>query len=110
MLRSELRDPLTVRLNPTTASSELLSGALGSYDIEVHAQGGTTVYSATHPAPVAEAIIRALLSGRSTFSVSTDGKVMDAAVRDQWSMGDGSNSSQSGRTTALTSARKVNAI
>lgn len=53
---------------------------LGDYDIEVHAKGGTTVYSATHPAPVAEAIVRALLLGRSTFSVSTDHKVMNAAV------------------------------
>lgn len=53
---------------------------LDSYDIEVHAKGGETVYAATHPAPVAEAIIRALLIGRSTFSVSTDRKAMDAAV------------------------------
>jgi hypothetical protein len=53
---------------------------LDSYDIEVHAKGGATVYSGTHPAAVAEGIIRALLLGRSTFSVSTDRKVMDAAV------------------------------
>jgi hypothetical protein len=53
---------------------------LDSYDIDVHANGGRSVYAATHPPPVAEAIIRAILIGRSTFSVSTDRKVMDNAV------------------------------
>lgn len=53
---------------------------MDSYDIEIHAEGGDTVYSGTHPAPVAESIVRALLLGRSTFSVSTDRKAMDAAV------------------------------
>jgi hypothetical protein len=59
-----------------------VSHLLDSYDIEVHTKGGATVYSATHPRPVAEAIIRALLLGRSTFSVSTDRKAMDIAVND----------------------------
>lgn len=53
---------------------------LGSNDIEIRNRGGTIVYEATHPASVAEVIIRALLWGRSTFSVSTDAKAMDAAV------------------------------
>ncbi len=55
---------------------------LDSYDIEVRAKGGEVVYAATHPRPVAEAIIRAILLGRSTFSVSTDRKTMDDAVND----------------------------
>jgi hypothetical protein len=50
---------------------------LGSYDIQVR-----IVYEATHPAAVAEAIIRALLWGRSMFSVSTNAKQMDAGVTD----------------------------
>ncbi|WP_298253918.1 hypothetical protein [Bradyrhizobium sp.] len=53
---------------------------LDSYDIDVRARGGGSVYSATHPRPVAEAIIRAILLGRSTFSVSTDRKIMNIAV------------------------------
>lgn len=53
---------------------------LDSYDIEIRARGGQTVYAATHPRPVAEAIIRAILLGRSTFSVSTDRKAMDQAL------------------------------
>jgi hypothetical protein len=53
---------------------------LDSYDVEVRAKGGDSVYSGSHPRPVAEAIVRALLLGRSTFSVSTDRMAMDAAV------------------------------
>jgi hypothetical protein len=53
---------------------------LDSYDIQVHTHGGSKVYEATHSRPVAEAIIRALLWGRSQFSVSTDRKAMDHAV------------------------------
>src|SRR2546430_10811492 len=50
---------------------------LDSYDIEVHTKAGAVAYSGTHTRPVAEAIVRALLLGRSTFSVSTDRKAMD---------------------------------
>jgi hypothetical protein len=53
---------------------------LDSYEIKVYAIGGASVYSETHPKPVAEAIIRAILLGRSTFSVSTDRKAMDEAL------------------------------
>jgi len=55
---------------------------LGSYDLQVRTRNGTVVYEATHPAAVAEAIVRALLWGRSTFSVSSDAKKMDAAVNE----------------------------
>ncbi len=55
---------------------------LDSYGIDIRAKGGATVYSHSHPRPVAEAIIRALLMGRSTFSVSTDRKAMDEALND----------------------------
>jgi hypothetical protein len=55
---------------------------LDNYDIQVSTKGNTIVYSGSHPRPVAEGIIRALLLGRSTFSVSTDRKAMDAAVND----------------------------
>lgn len=57
-----------------------VSRLLDIYDVEVYAQNGTKAYSGNHPRPVAEAIIRALLMGRSTFSVSTDRKSMDDAV------------------------------
>src|ERR1700730_3110611 len=50
---------------------------LDSYDIEVHTKTGAVAYSGTHTRPVAEAIVRALLLGRSTFSVSTDRNSMD---------------------------------
>lgn len=53
---------------------------LDSYEIEVISKGGLSVYSETHPRPVAEAIIRGILLGRSTFSVSTDRKAMDEAL------------------------------
>jgi hypothetical protein len=53
---------------------------LDSYDIEVLTRTGAKAYQATHSRPVAEAIIRALLVGRSQFSVSTDRKAMDQAV------------------------------
>jgi hypothetical protein len=53
---------------------------LGSYDLEVRAKGGEVVYAATHPRAVAESIIRAILMGRSTFSVSTDRRTMDDAL------------------------------
>jgi hypothetical protein len=55
---------------------------LDSYEVEIRAKGGSAVYSETHPRPVAEAIVRAILLGRSTFSVSTDRKAMDAALSD----------------------------
>ncbi len=57
-----------------------VSHLLDSNDIEVHTKTGSKAYTATHPRPVAEAIIRALLLGRSTFSVSTNRKAMDDAV------------------------------
>jgi hypothetical protein len=60
---------------------EITTGRLlDTYEIEVRAKGGSAVYSATHPRPVAEATVRAILLGRSTFSVSTDRKAMDQAL------------------------------
>jgi hypothetical protein len=53
---------------------------LDSYDIQVRTRSGSSAYEATHPRPVAEAIIRALLWGRSQFSISTDRSAMDRAV------------------------------
>jgi hypothetical protein len=58
----------------------VLGHLLDSYDVEVNTNTGITAYAATHPRPVAEAIVRALLWGRSTFSVSTNRKAMDEAV------------------------------
>jgi hypothetical protein len=49
-------------------------------DIEVRTQNGDIAYRGSHSKPVAEGIIRALLWGRSQFSVSTDRKTMDEAV------------------------------
>lgn len=57
-----------------------LSHLLDSYDVEITATGGGTVYEGTHPRAVAEGIVRALLWGRSMFSVASDRKVMDRAV------------------------------
>jgi hypothetical protein len=53
---------------------------LDSYEIEVRTRAGGVAYQGTHPRPVAEGIIRALMWGRSQFSVSSDRKVMDEAV------------------------------
>jgi hypothetical protein len=55
---------------------------LDTYEIEVRMQGGNVAYHGVHPKAVAEAIIRALLWGRSQFSVSTDRKAMDNAIND----------------------------
>lgn len=57
-----------------------ISKLFDSYDIEIRAKGGYIVYSATHPRAVAETIVRAILLGRSIFSVSTDPKAMDEAL------------------------------
>jgi hypothetical protein len=51
-----------------------------SCEIEVRTRAGSVAYQGTHPRPVAEAIIRALMWGRSQFSVSSDRKVMEEAV------------------------------
>ena len=53
---------------------------LDSCEIEVRTLAGAIAYKGTHPRPVAEAIIRALMWGRSQFSVSSDRKAMDKAV------------------------------
>lgn len=58
----------------------VLGKLLDTYDVEIRAKGGAVVYSSTHPRSVAEAIVRAILLGRSTFSVSTDRKAMDKAL------------------------------
>lgn len=57
-----------------------VSKLLGSYDIELTDADGKTVYEATLPSSVAEAIIRSVLWGRSAFSVSSDFEVMDRAL------------------------------
>jgi hypothetical protein len=57
-----------------------ISRLLDSCDIEIRTHNGQKAYVGTHPLPVAEAIVRALLWGRSTFFVSTDRKEMDIAV------------------------------
>jgi hypothetical protein len=53
---------------------------LDSCEIEVRTRAGSVAYQGTHPRPVAEAIIRALMWGRSQFSVSSDRKAMDEAI------------------------------
>jgi hypothetical protein len=53
---------------------------LDSYEIEVRTRAGGVAYQGTHPRPVAEGIVRALMWGRSQFAVSSDRKVMDEAV------------------------------
>jgi len=60
---------------------------LDSHEVEIRAKGSSAVYSGTHPRTVAEAIVRAILLGRSAFAVSTDRKAMDAALNDflEWS-------------------------
>jgi hypothetical protein len=53
---------------------------LDTCDIEVRTQTGKIAYQGSHPKPVAEGIVRALLWGRSQFSVSSDRKAMDDAI------------------------------
>lgn len=55
---------------------------LNYYDISVMTKSGETVYESSFVQPIAEGIIRALLWGRSTFSVSGDRGAMSAAVAD----------------------------
>lgn len=55
---------------------------LGSHYIQIIYTSGVTIYDATLPSSVAEGIVRALLWGRSQFSVSSDTKVMHKALSD----------------------------
>lgn len=57
-----------------------LNMLLDNCDIDVRTRTGESAYLASHSKPVAEAIVRAILWGRTQFSVSTDRKVMDMAV------------------------------
>jgi hypothetical protein len=57
-----------------------ISLLLDTWDIEVRTQAGNIAYHGSHPKAVAEGIIRAILWGRSQFSISTDRKAMDEAV------------------------------
>ncbi len=58
----------------------LISPFMDTYDIEVFTAAGEKTYEGTHPRPVAEAIVRALLWGRGSFSVGSDAKAMDHAL------------------------------
>ena len=51
------------------------------YDIEVITGKNTTAYEGAFARPVAEAIVRSILWGRTEFSVSSDPIAMGAAVR-----------------------------
>ncbi len=63
--------------------SEIFIGhLLDTYEVEIRTRSGAKAYEGTHSRPVAEGIVRALLWGRSQFSVSTDRKSMDQAVND----------------------------
>ena len=57
-----------------------ISPLLDQYDLKVTTKSGETAYEASLVQPVAEAIIRSLLWGRSVFSVSSDRRAMVAAV------------------------------
>lgn len=57
-----------------------ISQFLDRHEIAVIAKTGQTIYEANFVQPVAEAIVRSLLWGRSIFSVSSDREAMDAAV------------------------------
>lgn len=59
---------------------------LDNVDVELITHSGDMAYKGTHPQPVAEAIVRSLLWGRSVFSVSSDRKTMDHAITQfiQW--------------------------
>jgi hypothetical protein len=74
--------PLDIDFNVDRRTFKLIniSRLLGSCDIELVTNDGNKVYEATHPASVAEAIVRSLLWGRSIFSVSSNPKAMDHAL------------------------------
>lgn len=55
---------------------------LDRYDISIMTKNGDTVYEGNFVQPVAEAIIRSILWGRSVFSVSSDRSAMMTAVSD----------------------------
>jgi hypothetical protein len=61
---------------------------LGSCDIELVGDAGKIIYEETLPSPVAEAIARSVLWGRSAFSISSDPKIMNKALADfgQWAL------------------------
>jgi hypothetical protein len=71
---------LPVAFDRKSLKEIIISPLLDMCEVEVRTQGGNIAYCGTHPKPVAEAMIRALLWGRSQFAVSTDRKAMDDAV------------------------------
>ncbi len=58
-----------------------IGNLLDTYEIEVRTKSGGVAYKGSHPRPVAEAVVRAILWGRSQFSVSHDREVMEEAVK-----------------------------
>jgi hypothetical protein len=59
-----------------------LTHLLDRYDVKVTTTGGGTAYEGSHHRAVSEAIVRALLWGRSMFSVSSERKTMDHAINE----------------------------
>ena len=74
--------PLDISFNVDRRSLKQINIAhlLDSYDVEIVSFSGERIYTGTHSQPVAEAIVRALLWGRSAFSVSSDRKASEHAV------------------------------
>ena len=74
----ELDIPLT--FDRSSLSSITISPLISIYEFEVINSNGDLIFDGSFSRPVSEAIIRALLWGRSTFSVKDDQDLMDKAV------------------------------
>jgi hypothetical protein len=73
---------ISLHLNPKSIRRIVTQSLLGSCDLTILGEGDTELYGATLPQATAEAITRALLWGRSAFSVSNDAQAMNKAVSD----------------------------
>lgn len=57
-----------------------ISRLLDHWDLTLISESGTKIYEGSHPSSIAEAIVRALMWGRSVFAVGSDRPSMEQAV------------------------------
>jgi hypothetical protein len=73
---------MDVHISRELVKSIQIEHLLDRFDVTFQGQGGTTILDETYVKAVGEGVVRAVLWGRSSFSLSSDRKVMEAAVTD----------------------------
>ena len=69
-----------LNINPESIRRIVIQSLLSSCDLIIYADGNNKIYENTFPQSIAEAIARALLWGRSVFSVPSDARAADKAI------------------------------